>query len=171
MKFINIATSALVSLAAAAPIEPRGVQTTCFNITDFKASCKPNKGGCRSVESYVSILKHVSRTDSPNSWSFKLVQEPSSETISCSGSISGVDRFPDSAGFHYCKNNENTVFQFQHFANIDQYRLQLSDVQTVGSTVAASKVWDQASFPIVKSGHGSYQTYSGPSEFSLPANP
>lgn len=149
MKFIA-AVSALLSLAVAAPVEVAPRDTTAFEVSDFKAWCNPGRGGCN--------------------WTFKLVQLPNKAVINCKGSIPNVDRFPEQAGFHRCDNGD-TIFQFQHFEAVNNYRLQITDGSTVGSTIAGSKLWEESSFPIYRNTKGTFQAYSGPTDFTLPRNP
>jgi len=103
------------------------------------------------------------------SWSFDFVERPYDEVFRCEGKVENVSRFPARMGFMPCSNSA-IVFQFHNYETVGIYRLSISDLRDeANGGVYASKAWRSDDFPVVWDESGSYQIYTGPKDFAVPA--
>ena len=105
----------------------------------------------------------------PKSWSFDFVERPLEETFHCEGSVENVSRFPARMGFTPCS-DPAIIFQFHNYDRVGIYRLSISDLRDEKNSVYAYKTWRDDEFPIVANADGTFQVYTGPKDFSVPAS-
>ncbi|KAK3938199.1 hypothetical protein QBC46DRAFT_451388 [Diplogelasinospora grovesii] len=115
------------------------------DVTDFSANCRADNTGCTV--------------------SFKLVEVGLSPAVlTCTGSTASGTTFPTSMGINACS-DPAVVFTFAKA--LSNFRLALTDIHVVGSSVGGSKVLPGGDFPTVTDSTGTHQTYTGVASFVI----